>query len=87
MWIWYNRGRLQEEAFMRKYNPHVEEARRNLDYAELSRLGKLGARARWAKRRIELEQREELELMERDRLFAGVEQKLRQGNEIDFPPR
>ena len=69
-----------------KYNPRVEKARRELDYAELSRLGKLGAKARWTRRRAELEQKEELEQIEKARLVSGAEEKLHQGNEDICPP-
>jgi len=60
-----------------KYNQHVEEARVNLDYAELSRLGKKGAEAREKKR--------EIKRIEKDFLLAGAEEKLRQAHEDICP--
>ena len=71
---------------MSKYNAHVEEARANLDYAELSRLGKMGARARWAKRRAELEQKENLEFFEKARHLASAQKKIREAHEDICPP-
>ncbi len=77
----------------KKLNAHVEYARKKLYSGNesareaLRKLGKKGAQVRWAKRRSELEIKEELRLLKKEESLADVYAKLRQGNEIKFPPR
>ncbi|MEK7635025.1 MAG: hypothetical protein AAB446_01165 [Patescibacteria group bacterium] len=49
--------------------------------------GIMSGRAKRAKRQVQREQEDELARFKSSLYLEGVREKLRQGNEIDFPPR
>ena len=70
---------------MTKFNRRVFQARVNLNYEELSRLGKKGAEARRIKAKAEKAREEAIAKAKRALFLSGAREMLREANEDICP--